>query len=1083
MNNQTINYRNNYNGNDYYKTSLKKFVKKISGQSNNDYNYSQDLKQQIIKSTTNYYEFTGDGNEISNIYFDIDVDNDIDDKLYKKIMKNEKYKEIETEIKTFIVDKLNEMKMESLKEMKFVDCRNHRITYGGKNKFSYRIFCYTHKLEKYKIKNLVKYLNKIVLEDDKLSKILPFNDNKMLDESIYDKNRKMRCVNSCKEHEEEPLELCNINDNIEYTIIQRHKFISNVELFKTEIINLNENVKIYKNKNDLNKSNDNTDFDVFGNSSRYKFDLTIHEVKDILNKLSDKWFKEYTPWLNVLTVIKNLYNTGFYNNEELYNVWKEFNKKGFSKYKNNITDEEIESKNRNYFDNNKGEILNINYLVCMINKEKKDFLPFFKKYVPYDDKLIIPEKFNMQYIENKNNGEISYMDMTYSDFIKNDTIINQGTTGTGKTTIIAKNVKQYKEQNKNIKFLSIIDIRKLGEQQIKTFKDAKLDLISYQNLYDSDDFRKQELTVCCINSLNKIFEDTDPSEYIIFIDEINSFINNYIFNNTLNKSLQKTNKILMNIIKNCKKLIVSDAHINNLTMEFLNKRNTINGLYIINKYKKYEGIDAIKFNNEQKFIDEINRKIKNNEYFLFGCDSRSIIERLYNNCVDIFKSKKEDFILITSENPMEITNASTQFYKKFVFYSPSVKTGVDFSINEKQEALLYINGNTISSNDMFQQLTRTRNLKAVKYYSNCESYNLTFNDEKETEKYYNDLIQYSNNLNTSEVSLQNLCVYNDDEETRICKNTYYKLYCKASYLRNIDNTNKAIHFKNILINEGFDVSNIGNECKLHNGMKEILQYKTDKINKENFDIFCDKSIKIDFYEAEKIKMETFNMKFDDDLLLWDKMIEDKNILNNPLYDGLKSRIEILNLHSNNYRKYELIITKAINFEHLFYLRHLFLTNDALTKKINDVYNTTENVKVINNKYSKIIALRKFEKDNNISPFDINFHNINDTKVKLNIDDEFYNYLKTLFIIDKKKEKPKNLKELNEHYIQFINHIISSDLSFINSKRIQVNKKRSTHYFINETKIKWLFECLFENKKNITNIDTDLLKIFNIEIKN
>ena len=262
MNNQTINYRNNYNGNDYYKTSLKKFVKKISCQSNNDYDYSQDLKQQILKSTTNYYEFTGDGNEISNIYFDIDVDNDIDDKLYKKIMKNEKYKEIETEIKTFIVDKLNEMKMESLKEMKFVDCRNHRITYGGKNKFSYRIFCYTHKLEKYKIKNLVKYLN---------------------------------------------------------TIIQRHKFISNVELFKTEIINLNENVKIYKNKNDLNKSNDNTDFDVFGNSSRYKFDLTIHEVKDILNKLSDKWFKEYTPWLNVLTVIKNLYNTGIYNNEEFNN--------------------------------------------------------------------------------------------------------------------------------------------------------------------------------------------------------------------------------------------------------------------------------------------------------------------------------------------------------------------------------------------------------------------------------------------------------------------------------------------------------------------------------------------------------------------------------------------------------------------------------------------------------------------------------------------------------------------------------------------------------------------------------------------
>ena len=44
-----------------------------------------------------------------------------------------------------------------------------------------------------------------------------------------------------------------------------------------------------------------------------------------------------------------------------------------------------------------------------------------------------------------------------------------------------------------------------------------------------------------------------------------------------------------------------------------------------------------------------------------------------------------------------------------------------------------------------------------------------------------------------------------------------------------------------------------------------------------------------------------------------------------------------------------------------------------------------------------------------------------------MDDNFYNHLKTLFIISKKKEKPKNLKELNEHYIQFIKHITSGNL--------------------------------------------------------
>ena len=192
MNPQTINFRNDYSGNDFYKINLKDFIKKISNQSNNDYNILQDLKSQIVNDKQkNYYEFTGDGYEMSNIYFDIDIDSGIDEIRFKDLMKNEKYKDIETIIKTFIINKVNEMKNDNLNEMKFVDCRNHRITYGGKNKFSYRLFCYTHKLEKYKIKNLVKYLNKIVLENKDISKILPFNNDKMLDESIYDTNKKM----------------------------------------------------------------------------------------------------------------------------------------------------------------------------------------------------------------------------------------------------------------------------------------------------------------------------------------------------------------------------------------------------------------------------------------------------------------------------------------------------------------------------------------------------------------------------------------------------------------------------------------------------------------------------------------------------------------------------------------------------------------------------------------------------------------------------------------------------------------------------------------------------------------------------
>jgi hypothetical protein len=169
------------------------------------------------------------------------------------------------------------------------------------------------------------------------------------------------------------------------------------------------------------------------------------------------------------------------------------------------------------------------------------------------------------------------------------------------------------------------------------------------------------------------------------------------------------------------------------------------------------------------------------------------------------------------------------------------------------------------------------------------------------------------------------------------------------------------------------------------------------------------------------------------------------------------------------------------YEKLFKIRNLFLTEDILNKKIKDVYATNENVKIINNKYSKFIALRKFEKDNNIKPFDVNFNNDNKTEVKLNINDDFFNNLKIQYKIDKKVEKPKTLRDLNQLYIQLIKNITGDDLNFINNKQKQINKQRTRHYWINNDKTKWIFDCLFNNKKNSINLDINLLQKINIEI--
>ena len=82
--------------------------------------------------------------------------------------------------------------------------------------------------------------------------------------------------------------------------------------------------------------------------------------------------------------------------------------------------------------------------------------------------------------------------------------------------------------------------------------------------------------------------------------------------------------------------------------------------------------------------------------------------------------KKDKFILITADTSKIINNASNEFKNKFVFYSPSITTGINFFIEEKQDVFLFIKGNTISPSLSFQQATRTRNINKLFYHSNAK---------------------------------------------------------------------------------------------------------------------------------------------------------------------------------------------------------------------------------------------------------------------------------------------------------------------------------------------------------------------------
>jgi hypothetical protein len=123
--------------------------------------------------------------------------------------------------------------------------------------------------------------------------------------------------------------------------------------------------------------------------------------------------------------------------------------------------------------------------------------------------------------------------------------------------------------------------------------------------------------------------------------------------------------------------------------------------------------------DENAFLQKLLDNIYNDDYFLFGSDSRDIATKLFNKCLQDNQQKKDQLLLITADSDTRITSASEQFKNKVVFYSPKITFVIDFTIDAPQDVFLYIRGKTLTPYGIVQQTTRTRNLNDIFYY--CEA--------------------------------------------------------------------------------------------------------------------------------------------------------------------------------------------------------------------------------------------------------------------------------------------------------------------------------------------------------------------------
>ena len=797
----------------------------------------------------------------------------------------------------------------------------------------------------------------------------------------------------------------------------------------------NEIIKLFKPKNkttDIIKDISTTTTETETETETGTETPTDDILNEVLNNLDVERFNNYGCWFKLACV--------FINENFDINILERASMKS-TKYNKRNNQEIYNFIRRNNY--NKKPVT----CASLINMLKKDNPTIYNKLFLKDVEFIDFDenekklKLNETDIKKEINNKYLYTTdsdggdniLNYNNFCDNETIIIESTTGTGKTTTIASHLYEYTKNN-NLKFLSITPREILTEQHVESFKTVKC--IKYKNnkgekhenrvLWDS------VAVSMCVNSILTYskFKKEEFKNYVIYIDEINSFLHYLTHSDTLNKNLKEVYELLKTMVNNCHKLIVSDAHIMNNTLLFLENRKT-NKFYIKNNFKKYEDVKAFHYQDENEFLNKLKENIKNNTYFFMGCDSKKISKKYYSECIKIApKEQHSQFIEINADTNFKLSNATEQFKNKFVFYSPKMVYGVDFNnIDTAQDVFIYIKGHTISPSESFQQATRTRNIKNLYFYGVDKNKAVKFKTLDEVENFYKNNIELSEKLNLISKYL------NERDEEIIFESSFFKLYCYNEYIRHVYKSNKVRHFIKILNSFGFNVETVGN-------VKPLDKFK----NKEML------------ITLEKIEDEFLNKYIDDD---------DKN---KEEYEQINKRVTLLNLSTVEQMKtYSQYLCDGKLIEEHFKRIHFLRTDEEIDIKLKIFENTNYKVKTINNIYHKIKLIRQLEKTYNIN---ISNDIINNKTTEINFDDSLYKLITGVFKTEKRK--PTKFNEVVNLYVSMIKHI---DENLITIKRIMSRDENRNKYkyslsyklIYDDLKLNQLRKPLLNHIKNVDSL--------------
>ena len=589
---------------------------------------------------------------------------------------------------------------------------------------------------------------------------------------------------------------------------------------------------------------------------------------------------------------------------------------------------------------------------------------------------------------------------SYEDFVDHDTIIIKSCTGTGKTTATANHYKRLSETSKGLRFLSIVDKISLSEEHVKAFK--KINMVSYR---EAESISKTSASVICVNSLQKLIHITDKEigELVVYIDEIDSFLK-FTHNQTID-NMKPIYLTLKRIVNKCAKLIVSDATILNNLFIFLRNRVPTNSLLLTNSFRKYQGVQAFHHSDEQEFLDCLLANVEKNQGFLYGSDSRKVVESHFELCKDAAPEwMRKEFILITQHNKFRITDATEQFRGKFVFYSPSIVYGVDFNnVGAFQDVFIYISGKSIEPSQSFQQASRTRFISNLHF----------FGVEKDCSVPHKTLLAVSNNIKHNVHDMPHIkqlfAIANESDVVEYQVKYFmgfYSLYSYNQYINNIYKSNKVRHFKRILATHGFEVVEIGdasNPTKVSKGMLGFMDQLTEA--------------------------------------------RDANLLEEYLHTDDKAQAKFESIHSRakfleitareDLQKYKSILQNVKEFDDHNKIMRYLRTDKYINEKLEKSMKGNFDIATCSNPYLKVKALRTIEQQ-----FDININSgvVNGDDGPIELDDSLFKLARARY----SQKKPASKHDVVKFYISSIKHHVSPGI--VETSRVSHGENRRKYKY-------------------------------------